>query len=132
MASLLCPSSIAKPGATLFGIQDSTGHIEYLEEPIVVDKTFVETARQGRAPEERFRFASNCAKSGCGHWDSGNAGCSLVGKLVEAMNRNVAQTLPVCAIRSNCRWFHQEGASACANCNEVVRNIRVQGLAVTE
>lgn len=126
MSSLLCPSSIAKPGAALFGVQTAAGQIEYLEQPIVVDQTFVDKARQGRAPEERFRFASNCAKSGCGHWDSGQSGCSLVGKVVDAMNRKAAETLIACAIRTNCRWYQQEGALACASCDEVVRNVRIQ------
>ncbi len=130
MSSLLCPSSIAKPGAALFGVQTAAGQIEYLEQPIVVDQTFVDKARQGRAPEERFRFASNCAKSGCGHWDSGQSGCSLVGKVVDAMNRKAAETLGACAIRTNCRWYHQEGARACANCDEVVRNVRIQAMTV--
>ncbi len=128
MSSLLCPSSIAKPGAALFGVQTAAGQIEYLDQPIVVDQTFVDKARQGRAPEERFRFASNCAKSGCGHWDSGQSGCSLVGKVVDAMNRKAAETLGACAIRTNCRWYHQEGALACTSCDEVVRNGRIQAM----
>jgi hypothetical protein len=130
MSSLLCPSSIAKPGAALFGVQTAAGQIEYLEQPIVVDQTFVDKARQGRAPEERFRFASNCAKSGCGHWDSGQSGCSLVGKVVDAMNRKAAEKLGACAIRTHCRWYHQEGALACASCDEVVRNVRIQATTV--
>jgi len=130
MASLLCPSSTAKPGAALFGVQDASGHIQYLDEPIIVDQTFVDTARQqSRAPEERFRFASNCAKTGCGHWSSESVGCSLVGKIVEAMNRKAEATLVSCAIRDRCRWYHQAGASACANCDEVVRNVRTMALA---
>jgi len=129
MSSLLCPSSTAKPGAALFGVQDATGKIDYLDKPIIVDQTFVDAARQGRAPEERFRFASNCAKNGCGHWDSGGAGCGLVGKIVEAMNRKAEAALVACGIRQQCRWYHQEGAQACANCDEVVRNVRRQELA---
>ncbi len=127
MASLLCPSSTAKPGAAPFGIQDATGHVQYLDELVIIDQTFVDTARQQvRQPEERFRFASNCAKTGCGHWSSENAGCSLVGKIVEAMNRKADATLVACAIRTRCRWYHQEGSNACANCDEVVRNIRTK------
>ncbi|RSK47565.1 hypothetical protein [Hymenobacter rigui] len=127
MASLLCPSSTAKPGAALFGIQDDTGHIQYLEETVIIDQVFVDTARQQvRQPEERFRFASNCAKSGCGHWSLQNSNCGLVGKIVEAMNRQADATLIACAIRTRCRWYDQEGANACANCDEVVRNIRTQ------
>lgn len=130
MASLLCPSSVAKPGAALFGVQDATGHVEYLDEPIVVDQTFVDTARQGRVPEERFRFASNCAKSGCGHWADEGTGCGLVGKIVDAMNRKAEATLVACPIRNRCRWYHQQGAAACASCDEVVRNVRMKEVEV--
>ncbi|MFD2573216.1 hypothetical protein ACFSUS_21415 [Spirosoma soli] len=126
MASLLCPSSIAKPGADLFGVVDDTGHVEYLEQPVTVDETFVDAARQGRAPEERFRFASNCIKKGCMQWDANSAGCGLVGKIVEVMNQKAEQALPACPIRQRCRWYHQQGALACANCDEVVRNIRME------
>jgi hypothetical protein len=126
MASLFCPSSVAKPGAELFGIQNKSGRIEYLDESVVVDKTFVETARQGRVPEERFRFASNCNKNGCAHWAGEVTGCGLVGKIVEVMNRKAEATLVACAIRDRCRWFHQQGATACANCDEIVRNLRVE------
>ena len=129
MASLLCPSSIAKPGAELFGVQDAAGHIEYLDEPIVIDKTFVDVARQGRAPEERFRFASNCAKNGCGHWAGEGTVCGLVGKIVDAMNRKAEAELVACPIRDRCRWYHQQGATACASCDEVVRNLRMAAVA---
>ncbi|WP_019991404.1 hypothetical protein [Rudanella lutea] len=126
MASLLCPSSIAKPGAKLFGVQNAAGHIEYLDEPIIVDKTFVETARQGRVPEERFRFASNCIKNGCGHWTGEGTGCGLVVRIVDGMNRKAEASLVVCSIRERCRWFHQQGATACASCDEIVRNVRTR------
>lgn len=126
MASLLCPSTVAKPGAELFGVQNGSGRIEYLDESIVIDQTFVDVARQGRAPEERFRFASNCAKNGCSHWAGQSTGCGLVGKIVDAMNRKAEATLVACAIRDRCRWFHQQGAAACANCDEIVRNLRTR------
>ncbi len=126
MASLLCPSAVAKPGAELFGVQNASGHIEYLNEPIVINKTFLETARQGRSPEERFRFASNCIKNGCGHWTGQETGCGLIDKVVEAVNRKAEATLVACTIRDRCRWFHQQGAAACANCDEIVRNLRTR------
>lgn len=126
MASLLCPSAVAKPGAELFGVQNALGHIEYLDKPIVINKTFLETARQGRSPEERFRFASNCIKNGCGHWTGQETGCGLIDKVVDAMNRNAEAKQVACVIRDRCRWFHQQGAAACANCDEIVRNMRIR------
>jgi hypothetical protein len=120
---LLCPSYVAKPGASLFGIVQADGKVDYLPEPIQIDKTFVEEAKKGRPAEERFRFAGNCAKGGCHQWDGHE--CGLVGKIVKALDR-VEDGLQACAIRSKCRWFAQEGAKACANCNEIIRNIEAK------
>jgi hypothetical protein len=131
MSSLLCPSSVVKPGAELFGIQNASGQIEYLDESIVVDRTFVNVSKQGRRPEERFRFASNCIKKGCGYWTGEETGCGLVTKLVDTMNRKAEATLVACAIRDRCRWFHQQGATACANCDEIVRNLRTREVLAT-
>jgi hypothetical protein len=57
--NLLCPSSILKPGASLFGIVNTEGTVDYLPEAIKVDSTFVDEAKKGRTPEARFRFAGN-------------------------------------------------------------------------
>lgn len=127
--NLLCPSYVAKPGATLFGIVNAEGKIDYLPEAVEIDKTFVDEAKKGRTPEARFRFAGNCAKSGCHQWDKEGHNCSLVGRIVNALDRPVQAALQDCAIRDRCRWFAQEGASACANCNEVMRNIETRLLA---
>jgi hypothetical protein len=51
---LLCPSYVAKPGASLFGIVQADGKVDYLPEPIQIDKTFVEETKKGRPAEERF------------------------------------------------------------------------------
>ena len=126
--NLLCPSSMARPGASLFGIVNAEGKIDYLPQAITVDETFVEEAQKGRTPEARFRFAGNCAKSGCGQWDKEGHQCSLVGRIVNALERPIQAKLQDCAIRSRCRWFAQEGSLACANCNEVMRNIETKML----
>jgi hypothetical protein len=123
--NLLCPSSILKPGTSLFGVVNTEGTVDYLPEAIKVDSTFVDEAKKGRTPEARFRFAGNCAKSGCGQWDKEGHQCSLVGRIVDALDRPIQAKLQDCAIRSGCRWFAQQGSLACANCNEVMRNIEV-------
>jgi hypothetical protein len=127
--SLQCPSYIAKPGADLFGIVGKDGKVEYLDEPIKIDKTFVESAKEyeqntGKSAEERFRFSGKCIEGGCSQWSHEHASCSLVGKVIEAMNKKAEreELLLPCAIRSKCRWFSQQGALACANCNEIIRN----------
>lgn len=122
--ALLCPSYVAKPGASLFGIVQEDGKVEYLPEPIPIDKTFVEEAAKGRPAEERFRFSGNCAKGGCHQWDGHQ--CGLVGKIVKALDRSLEGSLQPCPIRERCRWFAQQGAQACANCNEIIRNIEMK------
>lgn len=130
MSALLCPSSLAKPNAELFGILDSSGQIEFLETSITIDKTFIEAAKDSRAPEERFRFAANCIKGGCHQWDASHANCGLVGKIIENMNKQVDKFLPICSIRDRCRWYHQESELACHNCNEIVRNTRIMEVSI--
>lgn len=90
--TLLCPSYFAKSGAELFGVVNKEGRVEYLDESIKVDQTFVDAAQRyedetGRAADERFRFAGKCIKGGCHQWSLESASCSLVGRIIEAMNK---------------------------------------------
>lgn len=124
--NFLCPSYIAKPGASLFGIVNAEGKIDYLPEAIKVDETFVTEAKKGRSPESRFRFAGTCVKGSCHQWDHEGHQCSLVGNIVRALDKPIQAILQDCAIRSRCRWFAQQGSLACANCNEVMRNVETK------
>jgi hypothetical protein len=133
--SLQCPSYIAKPGADLFGIVNPDGKVAYLDEPVKIDKTFVDAAKAheeetGKAAEERFRFSGKCIQGGCSQWSHAHASCSLVGRVIEAMNKKAEreELLAPCAIRTNCRWYAQQGALACANCNEIVRSVEKERL----
>ncbi len=120
----LCPSYVAKPGAELFGIINSNGHVDYLNTTIAINEDFIARANKGRTPEKRFRFAGNCAKSGCKQWK--NHECGLVHDIVEIIENPVSEALQHCPIRQRCRWYMQRAEQACAQCNEVVRNIETQ------
>ncbi|QXP57165.1 hypothetical protein H0I25_05065 [Cellulophaga sp. HaHa_2_95] len=122
--NLLCPSYLAKPGAQLYGIINSDGYIDFLKQPIAVNETFIAQANEGRNPEKRFRFAGNCAKSGCKQWTGKD--CGLVGNIISIVANEVSKELQFCPIRTKCRWYAQEGEQACAQCNEVVRNIETK------
>lgn len=124
----LCPSYISKPGAQLFGIV-AEGKVQYLDEVIVVDKTFTEAAKKGRTPESRFRFAGKCIKGGCAQWNNGKGVCGLTDKLIDAAPEAEATELQHCAIREKCRWFAQRAGKACAVCSESVRNMEEAFLA---
>lgn len=115
-----CPSGRCRDGALLIGIVDADGTVRYLGGAPAVDDDFVEIARQGRAPESRFRFAEPCAEGSCKNWSDNQ--CGLIGQiLVEAgVTSGDSNVLPRCGIRANCVWFAQEGRRACDVCAAVV------------
>jgi len=119
--NLLCPSYIAKSGAQLYGIINSSGSIDYLKTTIEINETFVTQANKGRAAEKRFRFAGNCAKSGCKQWSGSE--CGLIDNIIDVIGNEASQELQHCAIRQKCRWYSQKRGLACAQCNEFIRDI---------
>lgn len=68
-------------------------------------------------PTEVFRFAAPCMCGGCVHFKDER--CGLVERIVEILPV-VAEELPHCSIRPDCRWWRQEGAAACVRCPQVV------------
>lgn len=123
MSEKTCPSATCAPGAKLIGVVGGDGRVKHLRTPLAVDEGFVATARAQGEPEARMRFATPCASGSCGHW-TGEA-CGLITRVLErieaAADAAPAERLPGCAIRSSCRWFSQEGRTACLSCDLVVR-----------
>ena len=120
---LSCPSARCEPGATLLGVVQADGTVGYITPGLTIDDDFVATARQGRAPEKRFRFAGACVESGCKQWTGTR--CGVIDRVLEAdlePAEPVAgrSSLPHCSIRSACRWFAQSGADACRVCPLVI------------
>ena len=116
----LCPS--AQPemdGAVVFGIADGGGEtplIAYLADPVPVTPAVLALAGPV-SPTEIFRIAAPCAGHACRHFDG--ASCGLVTKLVQLVPPAVAG-VPPCALRPSCRWWQQEGKSACLRCPLIV------------
>ena len=110
-----CPSARCEPGNLLLGVQTVAGQLARIVPPPRVDETFVAAAMETGAPERRFRFAGTCAESGCRQWQDG--GCAIA-RMAAAMTTDAA-ALPPCHIRATCRWFDQEGRTACAACSLV-------------
>ena len=129
--NLLCPNYYGKPGAELFGVVNSSGFIDYLKSTIEVNETFMEEANKGRHPEKRFRFAGNCAKSGCNHWSGKKHACGLIDQVIDVIGNEEQSELPECPIRKKCRWFQQRGDLACAQCNELIRNLETKALHIS-
>jgi hypothetical protein len=85
---------------------------------VTVGEEFLRAA--GDDPEQHFRFASPCQQSGCHNW--GDSRCQLIHQILRSRpGDDPAAPLPVCGIRSSCRWFAQTGRAACQAC-PIVRN----------
>jgi hypothetical protein len=118
----LCPSSRCEEGNTLLGIVNAQGRIDFLAEPLAIDKSFVAAAKEGRPPEQRFRFSSPCMKRGCTKWDGERCG---VAKILHESGPGLlppddTAVLPNCSIRPSCRWHGEYGDQICHTCAWVI------------
>ena len=116
---VLCPSGKCQEGSLLLGIVEADGRVGFLGEPLRVDEDFVVKAKEGRAPERRFRFSSRCLETGCRQWTGSRCGV-IDGVMAEAGPQETGVGLPACGIRPQCRWFRQSGAEACGVCPFVI------------
>jgi hypothetical protein len=66
--------------------------------------------------EEVFRVAGPCGERRCRHFDG--AHCGLAQRITELLAPSVDR-LPRCAIRSSCRWWAEQRASACVRCPSI-------------
>jgi hypothetical protein len=123
-SAILCPSWKCEAGASLIGIVLPNGSVAFSTERIVIDQAFVETARQGRSPEKRFRFSSTCKRAACVQWTDNRCGIAdVVISEHQARHGSTSEEsfeLPECSIRSHCRWHLQRGDAACYACPEVI------------
>lgn len=121
--ALSCPSAPHDtPGATVFGVvlgDRQTPEVAYLAKQTTLDPG-MDLAAQGVDPGHAFRFTAQCAQSKCGQWNRG--GCRL-GRDIAARLQPVVDTAPACAIRSTCRWFAENGVSACVRCPQVTTRV---------
>lgn len=120
-ASPLCPSTThpEQGESVVFGVVGGTvesPRLAYLREPQPVTDELLAVSGSV-APTEVFRFAAPCAGSGCRHFDGTD--CRLAQRIV-SMLPTVVDILPVCPLRSSCRWWQQEGKAACLRCPQVV------------
>jgi hypothetical protein len=118
----MCPSADTEmAGSVIFGIVVGTPaapHVVHLDrvKPIPPELLALDAPVK---PTEIFRVAATCIEIGCRHFDGTN--CRLTTRIVAGLPP-VTDRLPACAIRANCRWWHQEGAAACLRCQQVVRD----------
>jgi hypothetical protein len=55
----------------------------------------------------------------------GEGRCRLASKIVRLLGESTAE-LPPCSIRQECRWWLQEGVSACLRCPQIVTHDGLQ------
>jgi hypothetical protein len=119
---LACPSARAEPGNLLYG-RVADGKVERLGTPLEVTPEFVEAVAANGPPERRFRFAGTCQQGRCAQWTG--TGCGVIERVLAEMGPPTGNgALPRCFLRARCRWYAQEGASACSACSDVVTDRR--------
>ena len=117
--SVLCPSSRAQKGARLLGVRQEDGRMAILPQPLLINDSFIEEANKHSHAEQQFRFTNKCIESGCKQW-TGNR-CGVADTIIAVINDLVTgDELPVCAIRTKCRWFKQNGVESCKICSFVI------------
>jgi hypothetical protein len=98
---------------------DSGVQIAYMDQILPVTDALL--AKTGSIePTEVLRFAAPCQERKCQHFDGTD--CRLVTRIVQILPA-VVDTLPPCTIRASCRWFGQEGRSACVRCPQIVSQV---------
>jgi hypothetical protein len=123
--TLTCPSAPAEPGSTLLGVVTGKGQVAYISPNIPVSRRMLDQFQHAGVPiENRLRFACACLQHRCIQWvgreEAGR--CGLIEHAVATQPpRESLPSLPQCGIRPTCRWFAQQGRTACAVCPEIIR-----------
>lgn len=115
----LCPSARAEEGALLLGVVGPDQSVRMLLEPELLTPELTEAIAAVDESEKHVRLANRCVKSGCNQWQGGR--CGVIDKVM-AVNQHLtaSRALPVCGIRSQCRWYQQSGPPACTVCLFIV------------
>jgi len=116
----LCPSAQPDwPSARIIGVVGGTpeqAQVAFLDQSAPSNMELLSLS-EPLQPTEVFRFTAPCASAACSHFGEGR--CRLASKIVRLLPE-VTSELPPCPIRSQCRWWVQEGAVACMRCPQVV------------
>jgi hypothetical protein len=119
--SKTCPSALGQVGSNIVGVVNPSGTIGYFADPIEVTQEFLDSAGDPENLERKFRFSNKCVKSGCSQWTGQE--CGVIKAVMAMENIPAHDTLPVCSVRSSCRWYYQEGFAACNGCRYVITNV---------
>jgi hypothetical protein len=120
---LKCPS--AQPGmgdVLVLGVVSREGdeaRVAYVDERVAPTPEMLELA-EPISVSQVFRLSARCEEKKCTHFDG--ARCQLAVRIAK-MLPEVVDTLPACNIRSECRWFRQEGKAACLRCPQIMTGV---------
>lgn len=105
----------------MLGIVGPGGQVIFMPHGPKVDEPLrAELTSTGSGPlESRFRFAAPCAQGACVFWDGSCRAVDAAHQDFDAAVPAGSDPLPECGIRDTCRWWHQEGATACRICRYV-------------
>lgn len=108
----LCPSAPLTNESFLFGRIDKHGQVQYMDGVISVH---LNTFEKIKCPEKHFRFTMPCKSTECAQWQNGKCSIGTTLKLsdISHLDHSISEN---CAIKSSCRWFYQEGETACYSC----------------
>jgi hypothetical protein len=118
---LACPSAAADwEGAQLFGVVEGEAgapRLRYVA-PRPVGPELLALVPPELRPEEVFRFTAPCRGEGCPQFSGGR--CGVARAAVAHLTEAEGHSLPACSLRPACRWWADEGVSACRRCPSVV------------
>lgn len=121
--AFLCPSAPLTTESFLFGILNENAEVDYVDKPISVTKELLNGFVNIKSPEKHFRFTMECGECKCAQWDEGK--CSIGATISGAKLNNLGSEPVKCSIRKACRWFYQEGLTACSVCKYIVTDVSI-------
>lgn len=129
---LACPSADprmenARPFAVVAGTADAP-RASYLAKGVDIPEA-MRALPPGVSPTRVFRFTGTCSERACSQF--ANGACQL-GKTANRVLEAVAETVPACAIRADCRWYAENGSAICLKCPQVVTSVRPSEPALLE
>ena len=109
-----CPSTDLSESTHVLGVRGPDGRVKFFNDllplPVVArDQYAFEDLRH------QVRLTGRCIQNACSYW---SGLCTLGQSLVE-LSKETAEI--DCAIKSNCRWFSENGPQICSVCEFVMR-----------
>ncbi len=116
-----CPSSTDWSVRYVIGRRKQDGSTQYVKTIIPIGPE-VRNHLQVVGDDVDYRFGGVCMQGDCAHW---TGGCSLgVAVAKVAIEQKMDARVP-CAFKDYCRWYAENGSSACGGCAYVSRGISI-------